>query len=155
MNTEKTEDPKWIRRIYKYLNTCWQYHGPCQHVNFQSWYDEQEKQWHIKAAPVFQEVYGGLQDGQKIWTGFLFDVMEFSRKPGVWVEETAVASYCNGCTDHPKMMSKCRYKGKSFLLHVYLEPVAETQVVEVLDVIKQEVREFEPVVATENGTDKK
>jgi hypothetical protein len=139
--------PKWVERLFGIIHNCWQYHAPCSHINMQAWWDDQLETpcWQIKAAPVYQEVYGGDEDGKRVWAGFIFDVMDFSRAPGVWVQEQAVASYCQECTAYPKMMLRGKFQGHLFFLHVYLEPIEETETIEIIDTIKQEIRDMPPV----------
>jgi len=98
--------------------------------------------WQVKAAPVYQEVYGGDDDGKKVWAGFVFDIGDFSRETGVWVEEFAISSYCQECTEHPKLMARGKFQGHQFFLHIFLEPVAETEPVEVIDTIQQQIRDM-------------
>lgn len=133
--------PKWIERLFDLIHKHWQYHAPCSHVNMQAFQDESHM-WQIKAAPVFQEVYGGDDDGKRVWAGFLFDTGDFSREEGVWIQEQAVASYCQECTEYPKLMLKGKFRGHQFMLHLFLEPIADTATVEMIDTIKQEIRDM-------------
>jgi hypothetical protein len=135
--------PKWVARLIDRIHRHWQYHAPCKHINVQALWDEAYRAWQVKAAPVFQEVLGGEDDGKRVWSGFVFEMGEFSRTPGVWIQEQAVASYCNECTPYPKLMAKGKFEGHPFLLHVYLEPIADTQTVEIIDTLENEIREAE------------
>jgi len=133
--------PKWIARLIDCIHHHWHHHAPCSHVNVRAFWDEGEKAWRVSASPVFQEVLGGPDDGKKVWAGFLFEMGDFSWSPGVSIQEQVVASYCNECTPYPKVMAKGTFEGHPFLLHVYLEPIADTEIVEIIDTIKKEIRE--------------
>jgi hypothetical protein len=145
--------PQWTENFFRLIHKNWSYHSPCEHINIQGWWDTEEKIWQIKAAPVFQEVYGGGEDGKKVWAGFIFDSGDFGRENGVWIQEQAVASYCQGgvqvCNPHPKLMIRGKYKNHWFLLHIHLEPITETETIEVVDTIKKEVRAIPPAAKEE------
>jgi len=115
------------------------------HTHLHAQYDRERECWVVGVAPVFQEVYGGDEDGQKVWTGFLFDIADFLRWPGVHIEEYAVASYCNGCTPVPKLMMSGKFRGHPVMLHILLEPPPNTEPVEVLDTLTHQIREKEKV----------
>ena len=133
--------PKWIQDLYDTIYKIWNYHGVCSHINFKNYHDKTKNLWGIKAAPIYQMIYGGENDGKKMWTGFSFDLGDFSRAPGVWVQNHLIASYCDECTPSPKMLVQGKYEGNSFLLHIFLEPDPKSDIVEVLDHLKKEVRE--------------
>jgi len=134
--------PRWTEKLFALIHKHWQYHAPCVHINIQAFFDHDNKAWQVKAAPVYQEVYGGDDDGKKVWAGFVFDVGDFSRETGVWVQEYAISSYCQECTQHPKLIARGKFQGHQFFLHVFLEPVAETEAVEMIDTIQQQIREM-------------
>lgn len=147
MNNEQNQPtpkplPKWTEKLFALIYKHWQYHALCVHINIQAFFDHEEKVWQVKAAPVFQEVYGGDEDGKKVWAGFIFDIGDFSRETGVWVEHFAIASYCQECSEHPKLMVRGKFRGHQFFLHIFLEPIAETDAVEVLDTLQHEIREM-------------
>ena len=98
----------------------------------------------LKAAPVYQQIYGGPDDGKKVWVGFSFDIGEFGRVPGVKVLNQMVASYCDECTSCPKNILQGEYNGHLFLLHIMLEPDQNSPIVEIVDHLKKEIREATP-----------
>jgi hypothetical protein len=141
MNEDSLEVlPRWVQKIIYLVHKNWNYHAPCLNINSRASFDKVQKVWQIEAAPVYQEVFGGNEDGKKVWAGFIFDIGDFSKENGVWVQEFAVASYCNECNEHPKLMIKGKYKGHRFLLNVFLEPVPTTKIAEIIDVIRHEIR---------------
>lgn len=141
MGEDTQNQPEWVERLFTCIQENWQHHVPCLHINMQAFWNAEHQAWQVKAAPVFQEVRGGESDGMKVWSGFLFDLGDFGRSPGVWIQEQAVASSCNHCTAYPKLLVKGRFEGHPFILHILLEPPADTEVVEVVDTLRQEVRE--------------
>lgn len=143
---DKKNPPKWVNRFFNAVHRSWHYHAACQSIDMQAFFDQEHQSWTMKAAPVFQELYGGEGDGKKVWAGFLFDVGEFSRIPGVWVMEHAVSSYCHECTDHPKLMVKGKFQGRPFFLHIYLEPLADSKTVELIDTIHRQIRPYQEKV---------
>ena len=51
-----------------------------------------------------------------------------------------MASFCNECTPYPKLMIKGKFEGHPFLLHIYLEPIADTETVEIIDTVNKTIR---------------
>jgi hypothetical protein len=140
MTYENPDYPKWVSKVIFLIHKNWHYHTPCKNINNKVFFDEYRNTWQIEMAPVYQEVYGGNEDGKKTWAGFIFDVFDFSRENGVWVQEYAIASYCKDCNENPKIMMKGKYRGRNFYLHILLEPSPETGISEIFDVIRHEVR---------------
>lgn len=139
MKSHKT--PNWTQRLFETVFSCWSYHTPCKCINFQAWKDDELNVWQIKAAPVFQELYGGEDDGKKIWSGFLFDMGNFSKQPGVWIQEQAITSVCAECSNYPKLIAKGRFENHEIMLEVFLEPIVETEVKEIINTITNEIQE--------------
>lgn len=117
--------PKWIDRIYRILPQYWQYHQPCKTLDMGCFFDENTGIWNLKVAPVFQEVVGGECDGRKVWSGFVFNIGNFGKAEGVWIQEQIAFSSCNECNPTPKMLVLGKYRGHRFNLHVFMEPLAD------------------------------
>lgn len=116
----------------------WQHHAMCQHL---LWKVEQGIDCdQIEIAPVFQEVVGGEQDGMTVWSGFRFDFSSFLAERGVLVDGLLASSYCQGCSETPHMLIKGSYFGESFLLKLHLEPIPNSEPVEIIDTLKKETR---------------
>ena len=141
--------PKWMEKLFFLVHKHWEYHAPCTHLNIQAY--QENKTWHVKAAPVFQEIYGGDDDGKKVWAGFIFDMGDFNRESGVHIEEWAIASYCQECNEHPKLMGRGKFEGHPIYLHIFMEPVADTEPAEMLDTIKHQIRDMPIPEKDENG----
>lgn len=142
--------PQWTQRLFATMNSCWNYHTPCSCINFQAWHDPNLNLWQIKAAPVYQECYGGEDDGKKIWSGFLFDMGNFQRQRGVWIEEQALMSRCEEQSKYPKIAAKGKFEGHDIFMEIFLEPIAETKVKEIVDTVTNEIR---PVEDEDDNTD--
>lgn len=133
------EIPKWCKKFVNVIQRYWKYNSPCSAFNVQPIPDPKSKSWVIRIAPIFQEVYGGDDDGKKVWSGFIFDFGDFAREEGVWIREYAIASYCAEHTNHPQLMIDGKYQGHKFKLSIILEPITETSPVEIIDTIHQKL----------------
>lgn len=143
-NHKKPDDlPKWVDKLTRLISRHWQHHGPCESINFMAHKSDDNQAWMIYAAPAYQEVYGGDQDGQQVWTGFIFEAGEFSRESGLWIQDFAVGSHCAACNSYPKMMFKGKFRGHNVFVNIMLEPDKESSTVEILDTIKHEIRHKE------------
>jgi hypothetical protein len=146
-NKDKDKDkdskplPKWTEKFFFLIYQCWAYHAPCEHINIQAFFNQEEKHWEIKAAPVFQEIYGGDDDGKKIWAGFAFDLTAFSHCNGMWIMDQTILSRCSECSDYPELMIQGKFKGHRFVLQIFLEPVSD-EPVELVDTINHEIRDI-------------
>lgn len=132
--------PKWVVKLTNLITRYWQHHGPCESINFKCTLTQEGNFWMVHAAPAYQEVFGGEQDGEQVWTGFIFEAGEFSRESGLWIQDFAVASHCSACESYPKIMFKGKFRGHNVMVYIMLEPDKNTSCVEILDTIKQEIR---------------
>jgi hypothetical protein len=116
----------------------WRYHAPCETLLWNV--QEADDGWQIEVAPAFQEVVGGEQDGMKVWAGFRFDVSAFLAERGVLVETVLAASYCVECAETPHFLITGSYFGESFRLKLHLEPIPNSEPMEIIDMLKHRVR---------------
>jgi hypothetical protein len=140
MNQDSTNRPRWVRRLVKLIEKHWRHHGPCNSIHFDARYSPDSLAWEIEAAPAYQEILGGEQDGQQVWTGFIFEAGEFSKETGLWLQNFAVASQCAACCPCPKMMLKGKFRGHNVFVTIALEPQKGSEPAELLDTITREVR---------------
>ena len=103
-------------------------------------FDNDSGEWLIVAAPVFQEVLGGEDDGKIVWTGFVFDTEKLMR--AMMVESISAASVCNECNPTPALVIRGRYRGHRITLKVLMEPVPGSPVVEIIDTLRCEIRDL-------------
>ena len=117
----------------------WQYHRTCHHLR---WKLERvgEDLMQLEAAPVYQDIFGGSDDGLKVWSAFSMNLSDLFAEPGVDVSEFGFLSYCAECTPVPFFGVRGTFKGRPFLLKLHLEPIPNSVPVEVIDTIKNETR---------------
>ena len=117
----------------------WKYHRPCRH---RMWSSERLEDGTMKlsAAPIFQEILGGDQDGMKVWSAFEMNLSDFFTEPGIEITEVGFRSVCIECTPTPFVGVRGKYKGQSFVLLIHLQPIPDTEPVEIIDTIKNTTR---------------
>ena len=103
-------------------------------------FDTESGEWLIVAAPVFQEVLGGEDDGKKVWTGFVFHAGTLLR--ALTDIRLTAASYCTQSNPTPQVTIQGKYRGHRVSLKVLMEPLASQPVVEIIDTIKFEIRKI-------------
>ena len=138
--------PPWFRRIHQAITDGWQHHGPCSRISLTSAFDEERRLWRLFAAPVHQEVFGGEEDGRKVWTPFTFDFTDLVRGglfavPGLVIERMAVASHNQSEYGCPMLVLKGNCDGEKLVLHVWLDPIPGSKAAEVIDTIHEIIRE--------------
>lgn len=84
--SELSMNKNWLNEFQEKVANCWQFHSPALKIGFSYIKPEQEDNcWEIWAYPPVQEIVGGKEDGETVWSGFYFDVLAFlptsSRKP--------------------------------------------------------------------------
>lgn len=136
--------PPWFDDLRHAIEGNWQHHGPCSQVAIKCLYDDATGEWQIVVAPVFQEVFGGENDGLKVWTGFAFDIgsmMGLFGMPGLRIDGIEACSRCVDCTPIPMIEMRCRLGSEKLVIQIHLEPVADSPVAEVIDTITYCLRE--------------
>lgn len=124
------------------LRGYWFSHSPTEQVWWQC-EAQDDGTWQIEIAPVFQEVFGGPDDGMKVWPGFEFDALGFSNEAGVEVTSLMAKSRCADATPLPSIAIQGEYFGEPFSLKVYLEPKRDSVIREILDYYRHQVRPLE------------
>ena len=131
--------PPWFDRFARLIERSWAQHGPCGGFQLSAAFNTDNDEWQIVAAPVFQEVLGGEDDGKIVWTGFRFHAEKLLR--AMTVDSISAASVCNECSPTPALTIRGRYRGHRVCLKVMLEPVPGTPVVEIIDTLRFEIRD--------------
>ena len=98
--------------------------------------------WQIGAAPVFQEVYGGTDDGKRVWSAFEFHILDFLAEPDLIVRECGAMSYEEATNTRPFIAFVGSYKGQPFVFRLNLEPIPDTEPLEIWDTLQGIVRPF-------------
>ena len=132
--------PPWFDRFTRLIERSWAHHGPCRNLHVSSAFDTNSGEWLIVAAPVFQEVLGGEDDGKTVWTGFVFNTEKLLR--AMVVESISAASVCNECNPTAAVVIRGRYRGHRVSLKVLLEPMPGSPVVEIIDTLMHEIRDL-------------
>ena len=69
---------KWLNELQEKVADCWAWHSPALQIGFRyAKPDENDDFWEIWAYPAVQEIVGGKEDGETVWSGFNFDVLAF------------------------------------------------------------------------------
>ena len=110
--------------------------------NISNWaiHKRDDNVWQIGSAPVFQEVYGGTDDGKRVWSAFEFDIGGFLVESDVELDECGAMSFEQATNTRPFIGFVGTYKDKPFAFQLHLEPIPDTEPWEILDTIKDEVR---------------
>ena len=68
----------WLEELQDKVASCWEWHSPALQITFRYIEpDQPEDYWEVWAFPAVQEIVGGKEDGETVWSGFNFDVLEF------------------------------------------------------------------------------
>jgi len=105
-----------------------------------AFYKRDDNVWQIGAAPVFQEVYGGEDDGKRVWSAFQFDLGEFITEPELEIDECGAMSFEQATNTRPFIVFIGSYKRQPFVFQLNLEPIPDTPAFEILDTINDIVR---------------
>jgi hypothetical protein len=132
--------PPWMARLTRLIERSWLYHGPCGGCQLSVVFNTDNSEWQIVAAPVFQEVLGGEDDGKTVWTGFVFQAEKLLR--AMTVESIGAASVCNQCSPTPALVIRGRYRGHRVKLKILLEPIPGSPVAEIIDTLRFEIRDL-------------
>ena len=140
------ERPPWFHRIHQAITDGWQHNGPCARIRLTSAFDNDSCVWRFFASPVHQEVFGGEEDGRKVWTPFTFDFTDLVlgglfAVPGLVIERMNVASHDQSEYGCPTLVLKGSCDGDKLVLIVSLDPVPGSEAVEVIDTIREIIRE--------------
>ena len=69
---------KWLEELQEKVANCWEWHSLALQIGFRyTTPDEDEDYWEIWVYPAVQEIVGGKEDGETVWSGFDFDVLGF------------------------------------------------------------------------------
>lgn len=130
------------------VRSHWHYHALSEQA---CWKAEQDERgiWQCEITPVMQEIFGGEDDGKKVWSGFDFHLSGFSHEPGLQLLDYGVASRCNDDTPIPFLGIEGKYFGEPFVLRVGLEPLPDAKIVEVVDTVTKQVRPIDADEADE------
>ena len=86
---------RWLEELQAKVANYWEWHSPALQISFRfTKPDRDDDFWEVWVYPAVQEIVGGKEDGETVWSGFNFDVLEFlttsSRK--LWASAPANTS---------------------------------------------------------------
>jgi hypothetical protein len=121
---------KWLNDLQEKVADCWEWQSPALQIRFQyAPPDEGDDFWEVWAYAAVQEVVGGKEDGQTVWSGFHFDVLGFLAD----FEPDAVAVSTRQHAHPPELTFEGKFRGLGLLLHLCLEPPDDAEATEILD----------------------
>ena len=112
--------------------------------NISNWaiHKRDDNVWQIGAAPVFQECYGGTDDGKRVWSAFEFYIAGFIVEPDLEIDECGAMSFEEATNTRPFVGFVGSYKGQPFVFQLNLEPIPDTEPLEIVDTIQDVVRPY-------------
>jgi hypothetical protein len=121
---------KWLEDFQEKVANCWVWQSLALGIGFRYIRPEQgDEPWEIWAYPAVQEIVGGKEDGETVWSGFNFDVLEFLTD-----FESESVSISTRQAAHPSELTfEGRFREQVLLLHVCLEPPEDAEATEIVD----------------------
>lgn len=135
---------KWNKRLpfnepdfHELVQSNWQYTQP---GNRTYWHcTNAAGVWKAVIAPVFQEVYGGPDDGTVTWAEAEYLLSFFGEEPGIEITDARVFSQ-GGKERLPVIEVSGRCFGVLFELEIYLQPISGSSVCELVDLHKKRLK---------------
>ena len=126
--------------LLRIIRRHWTNDSPCNSLWVKVTNRPHRGDWNVVVAPPFQEIVGGSQDGQLVWSAFAFDISDFLEEPEIEVHSMGMWSYSVENASPPLVSFQCRFKGKPFVLRISLEPIKNSEALEFLDVNQNQIR---------------
>jgi hypothetical protein len=121
---------KWLDELMDKISDCWEWHSPALQIGIRyTKPDKGDDFWEIWAYPAVQEIVGGKEDGETVWSGFNFDVLQFLTD-----FDPEAVSISTPQHVHPSELTfEGKFRGKEVFLHLCLEPPEEAEATEIVD----------------------
>jgi hypothetical protein len=121
---------KWIEELQQAVADCWQWQAPALKISFQyTRPDQDEDFWEVWVYPAVQEIVGGKEDGETVWSGFDFDLLAFLND-----FEAEAVDISTRQTSHPSEVTiEGKFRGQYVFLHLCLEPPDDAEATEIVD----------------------
>ncbi len=121
---------KWLDELQEKIASCWEWHSlELQFIFRYAKPDQDDDFWEIWAYPAVQEIVGGKEDGERLWCGFNFDVLEFLND----FEPEAVGISTRQFVRPPELTFEGKFRGHGVFLHLCLEPPEDAEATEIVD----------------------
>ncbi len=122
---------KWIEEPQTKVAGCWEWHSPALQIGFRyAKPDQDDDFWEVWAYPAVQEIVGGKEDGETVWSNFNFDVLEFLTD----FEPEAVAINTRQHVHPTELTFEGKFRWRSVFLHLCLEPPEDVEATENVDI---------------------
>ena len=108
---------KWLEDLQAKVADCWEWHSPAMQIGFRfAKPEEGDDFWEIWAYPAVQEIVGGKEDGETVWSGFNFDVQDFLTD----FEPESVVMSTRRHVHPPEITFEGKFSGQGVFLHLCL-----------------------------------
>jgi hypothetical protein len=122
---------RWLDDLTAIISECWECHSPSLYIGLRYRKpQDSEDCWEIWAYPAVQEMLGGENDGQRVFSGFNFNLLPLIES--IEAETVSLSTRVEG--QPPEISYEGTFRGKPVWLHVCLEPPDDADATEVLDV---------------------
>ena len=122
---------KWLDEIQEKVAACWEWHSPALQIAFRfAKPDQDDDFWEVWAYPAVQEIVGGKEDGETVWSGFDFDVLEFLTD----FEPEDVAISTRQPARPSELTFEGKFRGQYVFLHLCFEPPEGAETTEIVDI---------------------
>ena len=122
---------KWLEKLQAKVADCWEWHSPAVQIGFRYIKPDQDDDcWEIWAFPAVQEIVGGKEDGETVWSGFNFDILQFLAD----FEPDAVGLMTTHYVEPSELTFEGKFRGRGVFLHLCLEPPDDAEATEIVDI---------------------
>jgi hypothetical protein len=121
---------KWLEELQEKVAACWEWQAPALQIGFRyTKPDEDEDFWEVWVYPALQEIVGGKEDGETVWSGFDFDVLGFLND----FEPEAIDISTRQQARPSELTFEGKFRGQYLFLHLCLEPPDDAEATEIVD----------------------
>ena len=121
---------KWLEELQEKVANCWEWHSPALQIGFRyAKPDQDDDFWEIWVYPAVQELVGGKEDGESVFSGFNFDVLEFVSE----FEPEHVGLSTRQHVHPAELTFEGKFRGHGVFLHLCLEPPEDAEATEIVD----------------------
>jgi hypothetical protein len=121
---------KWLEELQEKVANCWEWHSAALQISFRyAKPDDADDFWEVWVYPALQEIVGGKEDGETLWSGFNFDVLEFLKD----FEAEALDIGTRQSSRPSELTFEGKFRGQYVFLHLCLEPPDDAEATEILD----------------------
>ena len=121
---------KWLEELQQTVADRWEWQSAALEIRFQyTKPDQDEDFWEVWVYPAVQEIVGGKEDGETVWSGFNFDVLTFLNNFEAEAVDISIRQ-----PSHPSEVTiEGKFRGQYVFLHLCLEPPDDAEATEIVD----------------------